>query len=98
MFLATGSHATAVSGQGSEGLQSEAGMAQMGGLMGLHKKSHEIWFLACEFDQLLSPTDEKQVQFRIQNVQDLQEGGLQCCMHLTVLGRVIFVYNCVGTQ
>lgn len=54
--------------------------------MGLHKKSQEIWFLACELDQLLSPIAEKQVQFRIQSVQDLLEGGLKHCMHLTVLG------------
>lgn len=70
----------------------------MGGLTGLDKKSQEIWFLACEFDQLLSPIAEKQVQFRIQNIQDLQEGSLKRCMHLTVLGSGISMYNYVGTQ
>lgn len=66
--------------------------------MGLDKKSQEIWFLACEFDQLLSPIAEKQVQFRIQNVQDLQEGCLKCYMHLTVLGGGIFMYNYTATN
>lgn len=66
--------------------------------MGLHKKIQETWFLACEFDQLLSPIVEKQVQFRIQNVQDLLEGGLKRCMHLTVLGAGISMYNYVGIQ
>lgn len=66
--------------------------------MGLHKKSQEIWFLACEFDQLLSPIAEKQVQFRIQSVQDLLEGAMKRCMHLTVLDGGISMYNYVGTQ